>query len=473
MSTTGSLTRIGLRGLVAGMMGTGIAAAANAQPTQLAKLYAADNGVADQFGFAVAIDDGIAVVGAPRDRDAGLFSGSAYIFRDTGGTWVQEAKIVADDAAASDTFGSSVAISDGTVVVGSPGDDDAGLSSGSAYIFREIDGQWQQIDKLVASGARQNDSFGLSVAIDGDAIVVGAPFDSSIGNLAGAVVVYQEIGGVWLETDELFASDAGASDRFGTSVSLADDLAIVGAINGDADPVSNSGAAYIFRQIDGQWEELTKITSDDAALGDSFGTSVAIDGDLAVIGADGNDDAGSFSGSAYIFQDTNGGWTQVTKILSDDLGSNDQFGNAVAVDERIVVVGARANDALGLNASGAAYVFRESGGVWGQDSKFTPDDLDANDQFGVSISLAGGTLVSGAIAGDSPTTDGTGAGYVFSLGSACEPDLNDDGLLDADDFFEFLDLFASGNPAADLDSNGLLDADDFFGFLALFAAGCP
>ena len=214
--------------------------------TEVAKLTASDAAAFDFFGESVSISGDTALVGAPLDDDAGSDSGSASVFVRSGTTWTQQAKLTAGDAAALDQFGESVSISGDTAVVGAFGDDDAGVNSGSAYVF-------------VRSGT------------------------------------------TWTQQAKLTASDAAAGDQFGRSVSISGDTALVGAV-GDDDAGSDSGSAYVFVRSGTTWTQQSKLTAGDAAAFDFFGFSVSISGDTVLVGAQGDDDAGTASGSAYIFE---------------------------------------------------------------------------------------------------------------------------------------------------------------------------
>jgi len=276
------------------------------------KLTASDGAEDDYFGGSAAIDGDTVVIGACRDDDGGSSSGSVYVLRTTdgGATYRQVAKLTAADAAASDYFGVSVAIAGGTIVVGAYGDDDAGSTSGSAYVFRTTDGAtYVEVAKLTASDAATADRFGRSVAIDGNTIVVGADQYYSSGSGSAYVFLTTDDGTTYVEVAKLTASDAAAYDRFGISVAIDGATIVVGAFTDD-DAGSNSGSTYVFRTTDGgaTYGQVAKLTASDAAVDDYFGYSVAIDGATIVVGAIWDDDAGSNSGSAYVFEDESGWW---------------------------------------------------------------------------------------------------------------------------------------------------------------------
>ena len=390
------------------------------------KLTASDAAAGDYFGRSVAISGDTVVVGAQNNDDAGTDSGSAYIFsRNTGGAdnWGQVKKLTASDAAAGDWFGRSVAISGDTVVLGADGNDDAGASSGSAYIFsRNFGGAdfWGQVKKITASDAAAGDWFGLSLAISGDTVVVGAYGNDDAGAFSGSAYIFsRNFGGAdnWGQVKKLTASDAATYDFFGLSVAISGDTVVVGAYGND-DAGAFSGSAYIFSRNFGgadNWGQVKKLTASDAAAGDWFGFSLAISGDTVVVGAYGNDDAGASSGSAYIFSRNFGGadnWGQVKKLTASDAATYDFFGLSVAISGDTVVVGADSNDDAGTD-SGSAYIFsRNFGGAdnWGQVKKLTASDATGWEHFGRSVAISGDTVVVGA-----EEKDNAGSAYIFTL----------------------------------------------------------
>ncbi|KAH8066830.1 protein kinase [Aureococcus anophagefferens] len=233
----------------------------------------------------------------------------------------------------------------------------------------------QELAKLVASDAAEGDYFGDSVAISGDLVVVGAPYNDDAGDYSGSAYVFQATndGASWTQVAKLVASDAAAYDYFGGSVAVSRDLVVVGA-HADALFGGRSGSAYV-----------AKLVASDAAEYDWFGSSVAVSGDLVVVGAYGNDDAGAVTGSAYVFRTTNAGasWTQTAKLVASDAAEDDGFGISVAVSGDLVVVGAMYNDDAGSN-SGSAYVFRttDGGASWTQTAKLVANDAAEDDYFG-------------------------------------------------------------------------------------------
>jgi hypothetical protein len=322
------------------------------------KIVASDAAANDWFGWAVAINGDYAVVGAPLEGTGG----SAYVFNRTGtNTWDSGTKIVASDAQTGDQFGHSVAISGDYAVVGAYAEDDGGSDAGAAYIFRRTGtNTWDSGKKIVASDAAANDNFGQSVAISGDYAVVGAPRKGSGALInAGAAYVFRRTGtNTWDSGTKIVASDAQGGDQFGYSVGISGDYAVVGAYLED-DGGTNAGAAYIFRRTGtNTWDSGSKIVASDAQAGDRFGFSVAISGDYAVVGAPEEDAGGSNAGAVYLFRRTGTNtWSTGVKSMASDAQAGDQFGYSVGISGDYAIVGAPFEDAGGADA-GAAYIFQ-------------------------------------------------------------------------------------------------------------------
>ncbi len=259
------------------------------------------------------------------------------------GATTEQAKLTASDGAISDLFGYSVSISGDTAVVGADGDDDNGTDSGSAYVFVRSGTTWSQQAKLTASDGAEGDLFGWSVSISGDTAVVGAHYDDDNGLNSGSAYVFVRSGTTWTEEAKLTASDGAEDDFFGRSVSVSGDTAVVGAY-GDDDYGSYSGSAYVFVRSGTTWSEEAKLTASDGAAHDLFGISVSISGGTAVVGAHYDDDNAFNSGSAYVYAPSPvGGVVELrtdTDAPSDQSASNDPFlvGSFVAL--ALLVLGA-------------------------------------------------------------------------------------------------------------------------------------
>ena len=436
------------------------ASAAMAQCTveEAAKLAPSDAGSSDSFGASVAFDGNVAVVGALyNDNTNGGDAGAAYVYRFDGVNWTLEAKLLADDGAAADLFGVAVAVSGDVAVIGAWLDDDAGSGTGSAYVFRYDGANWTQQAKLTASDGAAYDHFGGAVSVHGDMVVAGAIGCDDGGSDSGAAYVYRFNGSAWIEEAKLTASDAADEDWFGASVALHDDVVLVGAYGNDDDG-SRSGAAYVFRYDGATWNEETTLTASDAAALDEFGRRVAIDTNTAVIGAPGDDDAGSASGSAYVFDFDGSSWTEQGKLTASDGAAGDSFGSALSISGDWTVIGAPS-----ASLTGVAYVFRQSGGNWAQAATLIQSDGASFDGFGVSVSISGERAFAGAWFRDTPAGMDAGTIYIFSGLSDC----NVNGVVDLCDILDgtSTDCDDNGIPdeceeSDDDDGDGVSDCDD-------------
>jgi hypothetical protein len=264
------------------------------------KLLPSDGAAEDFFGISVSVSGDVAFVGAFLDDDNGQSSGSVYVYRWNGSSWVEEQKLLASDGAAADRFGNSVSVSGDVAVVGAQGDDDNGLNAGSAYVYRFNGSAWVEEQKLLASDGAILDVFGIHVSVSGDVAVVAAVLDDDNGDDSGSAYAYRWNGSSWVEEQKLLPSDGAAGDNFGNSVSVSGNVAVVGARLDDDNGV-DSGSAYAYRWNGSSWVEEQKLVPSDGAAGDNFGNAVSVSGDVAFVGASQDDDNGSNSGSAYVF----------------------------------------------------------------------------------------------------------------------------------------------------------------------------
>ncbi|MEE9130266.1 MAG: FG-GAP repeat protein [Phycisphaerales bacterium] len=374
----------------------------------LFKLLPNDGTAGDQFGVSVAISGTLAIVGARAgDNEYGEVPGSAYLF-DTSSA-VQIFKLLPSNGALNDLFGISVGISGTRAIVGAAFVD---ASSGAAYLFDTSTGG-QIFGPLTNDGAL-DDKFGRAVAISGTRAIVGAWGDSDNGSQAGAAYIFDTTTGAQLF--KLFANDGEPFDNLGISVAISGATAIVGA-NRDDDNGSASGSAYLFDITTGK--QLFKLLANDGAADDRFGVSVAIDGTRAIVGARLDDDNGTDSGSAYVFDVTTG--QQIVKLVPSDNAAGDQFGRSVGISGVTAIVGALRDDDNGGN-SGSAYLLDATTGA--EIAKLLPSDGTVGDVFGVSVAIAGITAIVGST-GDDDNGDISGSAYLNAV------DTDRDGLLDS------------------------------------------
>jgi len=362
------------------------------------KLLASDGSSGANFGDSVSISGNVAIVGAPRHYP----DGAAYIFRWDGSSWVEEEQLFVPGG---QYFGWSVSVSGNVAVIGDPFAVEDGLY-GSAYVYRWDGSSWgyEQTLRAADEDDEDDDAFGLSVSVSGNVILVGSPHHD---DFFGSAYVFRWNGSSWVQEEKLIASDRLVVDaEFGISVSISGDVALVGAWRDGADV---SGSAYIFRRSGSSWEEEQKLLP--VGGGGNFGTSVSVDGVVAVVGA---------VDLAHVFRWNGSVWMREQGLLPVDGVAGSGFGNPVSVSGNVAVVGARGDDDNGMG-SGSAYVFRWSGSSWFQAHKLLPSDGTAGDQFGGSFGIPfSGVSVSGNLAlvgapADDDNGASSGSAYVFDL----------------------------------------------------------
>ncbi len=393
----------------------------------------------------------------------------------------QQAYLKASNTDASDSFAFSIAASGNTVVVGAPyedsnattvdgnGSDNSASIAGAAYVFVRNGATWSQQAYLKPSNADAGDNFGYAVAISGDTIVVGSPFEQSNATGvngdpsndampgAGAAYVFVRSGTTWSQQAYLKAPNTQVNDVFGIAVAVSGDTAVVGAHGEDSnatgvngDPFNNlaagAGAAFVFVRNGGSWGQQAYLKASNTGFSDTFGESVAISGDTIAVGAysedssatgvDGNqlNDDAQGSGAAYVFVRSGLAWSQQAYLKASNTGPGDQFGRTIAISGDTVVVGAwsEASNATGVNGNqssnisalaGAAYVFARNGSTWSQQAYLKASNTGPNDQFGFSVAVSGNSIVVGANLEDSSATgvngpnnntaSASGAAYTF------------------------------------------------------------
>ncbi|MCH8153521.1 MAG: FG-GAP repeat protein, partial [Planctomycetes bacterium] len=307
-------------------------------------------------------------------------------------------KLLPDDGAEFDSFGSSVAISGATAIVGAHYN---GNDSGSAYLFDISDpANPKQIAKLLPDDGAAEDHFGISVAISGATAIVGAYLDDDNGDFSGSAYLFDTATG--RQIFKLLPDDGAAFDWFGVSVAISGTTCIVGARNHD-DNGTNSGAAYLFDTTMGR--QIAKLLASDGAAFDWFGQSVAVSGATAIVGALFDGDNGTESGSAYLFDATTG--AQIAKLLPDDGAGGDQFGWSVAISGATAIGGAWTDDDNGI-ASGSAYLFDAAA------PGMCPWDLDNSGSVGI-LDLLALLAVWGTDPGGPPDFDGDGNVGILDL----------------------------------------------------------
>ncbi len=382
------------------------------------KETASDGQAYDYFGCSLGISGNKMIIGAYGDDDHGSRAGSAYIFEDNSG-WSQIIKLAGTGLQTNDYFGYSVGISGSQAIVGAYGDDDEGSMAGAVYIF-EKGASWQETAKLTpnmdsSNDGQANDYFGYSAAISGNYAVVGAYRDNGPDNdnyFSGAAYFFEKISGVWTKIGKKYPTDTGYMDQFGCSLAISGNLAVIGA-----NKKSSTGSAYVFERINGVWTETQKLSdllpAGTLSSSDSFGFSVAVSGNYIIVGAEGDNNVHTDSGSAFIFEKKNGSWTYVKKLTASDEDSYDSFGHSVAISDNYAIVGAYSNDDMGA-ATGAMYVFWNFDGEWVETEieKLLPDTGFGSPHFSTAAAISGDQILVGAGYADDNGQD-SGSAYFF------------------------------------------------------------
>jgi hypothetical protein len=308
------------------------------------KITDATGAAGDDFGVSVFISGNYAIVGAAYDDvGANTNQGSANIYQLSGGSWVLMQKITDATGTTDDLFGRSVSISGNYAIVGAPSDDvGANTDQGSAIIYQFTGGSWVLMQKITDVTGAASDDFGHSVSISGNYAIVGAQHDNVGANTEqGSAIIYQFTGGSWVLMQKITDATGTAYNLFGHSVSISGNYAIVGAYSDDVGANLDQGSVSIYQLSGGTWVLMKKITDATGATGDRFGSSVSISGNYAIVGADGdNVGANGDQGSASIYQRIGLGWQKVQYVTDPGGNTADYFGRTVgfdAVSKRFII----------------------------------------------------------------------------------------------------------------------------------------
>lgn len=400
--------------------------AVSAPPQQRLEVTAGDT--TGNLGYAVAVSADTAVLGAPGNASAEATGtpGAAYVFSRSGATWTQVQKLTADDATNDAGFGFSVAVSGDTMLVGAMAAAVGGHpNQGAVYVFTRSGGMWRQTQKLTSSDGVDWGHFGFSVALDGDTALIGAEMQPAAGGTEpvgpGAVYVFTRSGATWSQ-QQVLADGTGTGDdwsRFGYSVALHGDTAVVSesrrAVGGNA----RQGALHVYTRSGGVWHQQQLLVQDDGAANDMFGgVSLGLQDDTIMSGALCSVDGKSRQGAVYVFTRAGSTWTQQQKFTALDGAVEDDFGSVIALDGDRALIGApHLRSAIAGATPGSAYVFTKKASGWTQDGgRIRAADAKGDDAFGMALALQGGTALVGA-----PGWPGTepilGAAYVLGLPS--------------------------------------------------------
>lgn len=428
------------------LVGTAAVAPAHAQISQTSQTVVKIPSPSehDTFGYAVAVSGNTMVVGAqggdgvippalPTAAGLTFDTGAAYIYERISGKWVQTAKLIANDGVGfnepflpndpnrptgnADQFGESVAISGDTVIIGAPKHNHLGRTGGQAgavYVFQKVDGAWIQQAELNSPTPSPQGNIGIdqSIGISGNTIVVGDP--GNFFNLP-AVDVFTRTNGVWQNTATLQVPDDFLF--LPTSVAIDGNTVVAGSTGSDGAgvPFGGAGAAYVFALKKGQWTQQATLAATDPSAGGAFGFSVSVKNRVIAVGATGQPGKTVFSGAAYVFTGEDGVWVQKAKLQGNDSEDFDQFGMSVSVSGETVLVGAGQHSVGADIGAGAAYVFTGELGQWKLVAEVSASDVPGG-LFAQSVAIQNGTLIIGAPF-QNPAPEGYAAGevYVYQL----------------------------------------------------------
>jgi hypothetical protein len=384
---------------------------------QKQKLVAAEGQQWDEMGWAVAISGDWAAAGAPYADDVEVQSGAVYVFHRVGATWLQTQRLKASDAAFGAIFGSSIAMSGETLVIGAPGDSPQGVSwAGSTYVFTLVGRTWTQSAKLNPTPLHSGDGFGQPVAISGHRVLIGAPEDASHGLESGAAYIFDLVAGTWVQAAKLVGDDVQWSWGPNLSVSLDGDQAMLGvpAYSFTGQGQYGVGAVFVFQKGPSGWTQTQRILASDAVAYDYFGWSVAVLGTRMTVGAPGKSHTGAGHGGVmYAFEKVGSVWSQTQEFWPDDAAGSDGLGSVMTLSSDHVITNSNAAIA------GSAFDLRLSGSTWIQAGKMLAADAAFSDVFGSSVAISGDTVIIGAIGCDdacpgNPNCE-SGAAYIFQL----------------------------------------------------------
>lgn len=454
----------------------------------------------DLFGFSLAVSDSTMVIGAPSEdsnstgtngnqkNNSGYNSGAVYVFTKVGDDWRQQAYLKSSNSGLNDSFGYSVSIFEDTIVVGAPNEDsnsttvngsqnnDKAWDSGAVYIFTREKGVWRQKSYLKAPNAGFGDGFGTSVSINGNNLVVGAPYeDGDFINKygeelldkksdAGAAYIFNKSGEDWVFQKHVYASNANPGDNFGHAVAIEGNRIVIGADkeggngkgiipNQDDNSKLGAGAAYVFELQGNTWSQTKYLKASNADKYDRFGYSVSIAADNIAIGAIGESSCcivnenlqyNNFvpnSGAVYVFNSSSGSWIQKAYLKASNTSAQYFFGHSVSISKDKLVVGSpqEASFATGVNGndsnsfagySGASFIYTKSGDSWQLHTYVKASNTDGGDMFGASTAIYKNTLLIGSKLEDSGSSGVNGSqdnDLLSDSGAVYSFDLNDIG----------------------------------------------
>jgi hypothetical protein len=413
-------------------------------------------------GTSVAIEGDLAVIGCPIGTGNGWASGMAIVYRLIDNVWQREAELIATDGAVGDMMGVSVDVSDGRIIAGAWFNNHAGTNSGAAYIFEQQNDLWVQTTKLIAKDAYTQDSFGRRVAIEGDVCVVTAPLDDDNGASSGSAYVYQ-FDGTWFQLQKLTAKGGTGGDQFGLGLAMDGERLIIGAPFVD----DGRGRAYLYDRANVMFFESEVFTDSNGEPGDNFSFSMDVDGDNVAIGSYLDDDVSPDAGSVFMFALGIDGWDLSQHIVpTDDFSTDEQFGVSIAMNGSVMLVGSRYALVDGMQA-GEVTVFDSVSSYWNKRSTMTSPEPTTEAEFGWSVAVDGDHGVAGA-----PWREPDGEVHFYNgfiNECECMGDFDGDGSVGVTDLLQLIGVWGvCDNCDEDLNGNGVVDVSDILQLISFW-----
>lgn len=400
-------------------LGVAVASVASASPPDATawteqKVSPGDGAAGDNFGYSLAIAGDTAVIGSyVATIDGRPAQGAVYVYRLAGGVWSQTQKLVAGDGAADDQFGEAIALDGDTLLISANGAHvGGGRFAGAVYVFTRSGDVWSEAQKLTAGDAAEYDNFGWSLGLSGDTAVIGAPYADVAGRSdQGAAYVFSTTGGPWTEAAKLSAGDGAADDHFGIAVAIEGPAALIGAPGASVDGNAMQGAAYAFDRTGGAWQPSRKLIGSGGEATDNYGQAVAISGTTALIGA-------PIKEAVYVLTHSDGAWDEVQTLRGSDAPGNTRyFGYALDLEGAQAIVGAFDVDVDGRQYQGASYVFALAGSGWQETRRLIASDGAEHENFGIAVGISNGVAVSGAYHASADGNPEQGAAYFHAAAS--------------------------------------------------------
>lgn len=412
------------------------------------RLLASDGMYNDRFGSSVAIDGDVAIIGAPYGDGLYENTGYANIYRFNGTGWNEEAKVFQSGLPCGHYFGYAVDINNDVAVVGATFEtNENGLEAGAAYIFQKNGSSWEEVARIIASDGENYDYFGCSVSIENDMVLVGT-------YNGDGVYVFNYNGSAWVEMQKILPS--GQSYTFGNAVDFKNDIAVIG----DSWAYGTKGTAYIFSYNGEHWIEEQQLIASDTPNTTLFGSSVCLDENTIIIGADYSTiDNNEYAGAAYIYQYNGDSWEEITKLTASDGAAWDNFGCSVDIDDDTIIIGAL-NHLCDGKYYGSAYVYKSDGSSWVETAKLIDSESTTDDGL-VACCVA---INDGAIFLGNPHSHDQGAwsgcvSIYYDLGMLAG-DVNIDGMVNIDDIMFILDHWGESGGPGDANRDGKVNFDD-------------